>query len=46
MRTTSNKDGKRRLRTLIADVALLPETHPSQRGSDDAGTPSGWKVCR
>jgi DNA invertase Pin-like site-specific DNA recombinase len=28
--TTSNKDRKRLLRTLIADVTLLPETNPAQ----------------
>lgn len=28
--TTSNKDRKRMLRTLIADVALLPETDPTK----------------
>lgn len=28
--TTSNKDRKRLLRTLIADITLLPETHPAK----------------
>src|SRR5262249_22267959 len=28
--TTSNKDRKRLLRTLIADITLLPETNPTQ----------------
>ena len=38
--TTSHKDRKRLLRTLIADITLLPEPDQPRRGSGSAGTPA------
>jgi len=38
--TTSNKDRKRLLRTLIADIALLPNPIGPRRGSGSVGTPA------
>ena len=46
---TSSKDRKRLLRTLIADVTLLPEPDPARCGSGSAGTPApptNWRGPR
>ena len=42
---TSSKDRKRLLRTLIADVTLLPEPDQARYGSGSAGTPAPPTSC-
>ena len=43
--TTSNKDRKRLLRTVIADITLLPEPDHARRGSGSAGTQAHPTNC-